>query len=52
MIKKAPTRSKFFKSFLTKACLGSVKKHSNKNTTHMIEEILIGSLSTVGVGFL
>ena len=36
--KKAPTKSKFFKGFLTKACLGSVKKHSNKNTTHMIEE--------------
>ena len=39
--KKAPTRSKFFKGFLTKVCLGSVKKHSNKKTIHMIEEIHI-----------
>ena len=43
MTKKAPTRSKFFKGFLTKVCLGSVKKHSNKNTTHMIEEIHISA---------
>ena len=42
--KKAPTRSKFFKGFLTKVCLGSVKKHSNKNTTHMIEDIHISTL--------
>ena len=32
MKKKAPVRSKFFKGFLTKVCLGSVKKHNNKNT--------------------
>ena len=41
MTKKAPTRSKSFNGFLTKACLESVKKHSNKNTTHMKEEIHI-----------
>ena len=41
--KKAPTRSKFFKGFLTKVCLGSVKKHSKKNMTHMIEEIHISA---------
>ena len=37
--KKAPTRSKFLRGFLTKVCLGSVKKHGNKKMTHMIEEI-------------
>ena len=36
--KKAPTRSKFFKGFLTKFCLGRVKKQSNKNMMHIIEE--------------
>ena len=39
--KKAPTRSKFFIGFLTKSCLGSVKKHSKKNTIHIIDEIHI-----------
>ena len=39
--KKAPTRSKFFIGFRTKSCLESVKKHSNKKTIHMIEEIHI-----------
>ena len=41
--KKAPIRSKFFIGFLTKVCLGSVKKHSKKNTTHIIEEIHISA---------
>ena len=38
---KAPERSKLFKGFLTKSCFGSVKKHSDKNTIHMIDEIHI-----------
>lgn len=41
MTKKDPIRSKFFKGFFTKVCLGSVKKHSNKKMTHRIEEIHI-----------
>ena len=41
MTKKAPVKSKFFKVFLIKVSLGSVKRHNNKNTTHMIEEIHI-----------
>ena len=39
--KKAPIKSKFFIVFLTKVCLGSVKKHSKKNTIHIIDEIHI-----------
>ena len=39
--KKAPIRSKFFKGFLPKESFGSVKKHNNKNTTHIIEDIHI-----------
>ena len=39
--KKAPIRSKFFKGLRTKDSLGSVKKHSEKNTAHTIEEIHI-----------
>ena len=42
--KKAPIKSKFSKGFLTKVCLGSVKKHSNKNTIHMAEETHISVL--------
>ena len=39
--KKAPERSKFFKGLRSKESFGSVKKHSNKNTTHIIEDIHI-----------
>ena len=41
MTKKEPMRSKSFSGFLTNACFGSVKKHSNKNRIHIIEEIHI-----------
>ena len=39
--KKAPKRSKFFKGLRTKDSFGSVKKHSDKNIIHMIEDIHI-----------
>ena len=41
MTKKAPPRSKSRNVLLVNACFGSVKKHSIKNTAHMIEEIHI-----------
>lgn len=43
MTRNAPAKSKFSKGFLTKVCPGSVKKHSDINTTHMIEEIHISA---------
>ena len=39
--KKAPIRSKFIKGLRAKDSFGSVKKHSDKNTTHTIEDIHI-----------
>ena len=41
MTKKAPARSKFFNGFRAKDSFGSVKTHSNKNTTHIAEDIHI-----------
>ena len=42
--KKAPIKSKFSKGFLTKICLGRVKRHRKKNAMHITEETHISVL--------